>query len=196
MPRISSDTVAAHVAQQEALLFKAALRLFSERGYKNVTLADIAVEVGLVRNSLYRYFPSKAHILLRWFLAELPIQASRSVELLEGSDPPLARILHWVEGQLDYAQSPEHVLITALPAIITDLDEKTRAELAASHDQIIVPLLDTLAEAGLVESAKRASAANLIMGMVLAVGQHESRHGRDLVMRSQLGAAISAILSD
>ena len=49
-----------------------AIRLFLERGYENVTLGDIAVGIGLARNSLYRYFPDKAHILLRWFQSELP----------------------------------------------------------------------------------------------------------------------------
>src|SRR5690606_10118161 len=74
VPRISAESVAAHVARQEAAVLDAAVRLFSERGYSEVTIGDIAAEVGLARNSLYRYFPDKDHILLAWFRRELPGQ--------------------------------------------------------------------------------------------------------------------------
>ena len=128
MPKISAPSVAEHVAQQEALVFDTALRLFTERGYSHVTLGDIAAEVGLKRNSLYRYFPSKAHILVRWFRAELPAQAAHSSEVLTGTGPPLGRIVRWADDQLDYALRPEHALIAALSDVVPDLDPETRAE--------------------------------------------------------------------
>ena len=77
MPQIKAASVAEHVAEQEQAVFTRAIRLFLERGYENVTLGDIGVGIGLARNSLYRYFPDKAHILLRWFQSELPRQVTR-----------------------------------------------------------------------------------------------------------------------
>lgn len=62
---------ARQLARQEQAVFDAAIALFTDRGYGAVTLADIAAEVGLARNSLYRYFPDKAAILLRWYRTEL-----------------------------------------------------------------------------------------------------------------------------
>ena len=77
MPRITAGSVAEHVAQQERAVFDAAIALFTERGYSAVTLGDIAKEVGLARNSLYRYFPTKASILLRWYAEESTMQRKR-----------------------------------------------------------------------------------------------------------------------
>ncbi len=50
MPRIKADNIAEHVAQQRAAVLDAAVRLFVERGFSEVGLADIAAEVGLARN--------------------------------------------------------------------------------------------------------------------------------------------------
>lgn len=48
---------------QERIL-KAALRLFSSRGYEGVTVADVAAEAGVSRATVYRYFRGKRGLLL------------------------------------------------------------------------------------------------------------------------------------
>ncbi|MEO5723960.1 MAG: helix-turn-helix domain-containing protein [Ilumatobacteraceae bacterium] len=193
MPKISAESVAAHVARQETHVFDAALRLFVERGYAMVTLGDIAAEVGLARNSLYRYFPSKAHILLRWFRSELPAQAQRSAELLAEAGTPEQRVLHWVDEQLDYAIRPEHALIAALGEVIPDLDAATRAELLGSHDLLLIPLRSTLQQAG-VTAGDLDAVVGLIGGIVLTAAQWENRNGIDLVIRAQVAKAVSALV--
>ena len=44
MPRIKADNIAEHVAQQRAAVLDAAVRLFVERGFSEVGLADVAAE--------------------------------------------------------------------------------------------------------------------------------------------------------
>lgn len=195
MPRIQADSVAEHVAQQEAAVFDAALRLFVERGYADVTLADVAAEVGLARSSLYRYFPDKAHILLRWFRTELPAQVERAAEVLGGDGPARARIEAWVEDQLDYARQPEHDLIVALAEAVGDLDPEERAELADSHRRVLAPLDATLVEAGMADADERGAVADLIGGLVIAAGQREARLGGvDPEVRDQVGRALDGLL--
>jgi len=193
VPRISADTVAEHVERQEAAVFEAALRLFLERGYAAVSLADIAAEVGLARNSLYRYFPDKAHILVRWLRRELPEQVAESKRLLGGEGDPVARIRRWANYQLDYARQPEHGLIAAFPDVARNLDAATRAELADSHRELLAPLDGALAEAGLGAADERAAAAELIGGLVLTAAARESRQGKDTAVRTQLDRAIEAL---
>ena len=135
-------------------MFEAAIRLFCEQGYAQVTMADIATDVGLARNSLYRYYPDKAHILLRWYRTELPRQSERSRALLAGDGPPVERIKRWADDQLDYAHQPEHRLIAALADAVPNLDADTRAELADSHDELFAPLDETLAEAGVGHASR------------------------------------------
>ena len=195
MPRIQADSIAEHVAQQEAAVFEAAIRLFSEHGYAQVTMGDIAADVGLARNSLYRYFPDKAHILLRWFRAELPRQSERSRSLLAGDGPPVERIKQWADDQLDYSHQPEHRLIAALADAVPNLDADTRAELADSHDELFAPLDETLAEAGVGRAADRSAMTDLIGGLVLSAAQREERVGPDPTVRALVAVAIDGLLS-
>lgn len=106
MPRITAGSVAEHVAHQEQAVFDAAIALFTEHGYSHVTLTDIAREVGLASNSLYRYFPTKASILLRLYANEMPTQIQRSADLLNGGGTPADRINRWAAAQIDYAHRP------------------------------------------------------------------------------------------
>lgn len=170
MPRIKAASVAEHVAEQEAAVFAAAVRLFTERGYDQVTLADVAAEIGLARSSLYRYFPDKAHILLRWFQQELPRQIERSESILRGDGEPGVRIERWALDQLDYAAGPEHELIARIGALVPELEPAARAELASSHDRLLAPLLDALGEAGIAR-AERRTAAELVQQLVLATAR-------------------------
>lgn len=195
MPRISAETVAAHVEHQEGAVFEAAIRLFLERGYAAVSLADVGAAVGLKRNSVYRYFPDKAHILLRWLRRELPEQVAASERLLGGDGDPVERIQAWAIYQLDYARRPQHRLIAALPDVARDLDPQARAELGDSHRQLLAPLDGALAEAGIADPAERSAAARLIGGLVLGAAEAESREREEPPLRRRLGRAIAALAS-
>lgn len=190
MPRISADTVAEHVAQQEGAVFDAAIRLFLERGYAEVGLGDIAAAVGLKRTSLYRYFPDKAHILARWLRRELDAEAATSAALLGGDDEVAVRIERWVDHQLAYARRPEHTLVQAAPEAQRALDEATRAELADSHRRVLAPLRDLLRATGLGE-AETARTTTLLFGLVRAAVDVEPSPQ----LRRQLSAAIAGLLS-
>lgn len=174
MPRIKAASVAEHVAEQEAAVFNAAIALFVERGYEQVTLADIAASIGLARNSLYRYFPDKAHILLRWFEREVPRQVERTTAILSGAGTPSERIEAWGRDQLRYARDPEHELISSIGAIVPELDAAARAQLASAHEQLLRPLRDALADAG-VAVGDRQLLAELLQGMVVALARHLGR---------------------
>lgn len=48
-------------------LFKTAIKLFSDHGYENVTIDDIAIHSGTAKGSFYTHFKSKEHIMLEQF---------------------------------------------------------------------------------------------------------------------------------
>lgn len=193
MPRITAGSVAEHVAHQERAVFDAAIGLFTEHGYGAVTLADIARKVGLARTSLYRYFPTRAAILLRWYANEMPAQIQRSVDLLAGDDPPAERIDRWAAAQIDYTHQPEHRLIAALGEAASDLDLAARTELAASHEQLLAPFHAALADAGL-GGAELSATADLIWNAVLAQARRELGTGTDPVGRAVLTRCIHALV--
>lgn len=192
MPRITAGSVAEHVAHQEQAVFDAAISLFTEHGYRAVTLADIAKEVDLARNSLYRYFPTKASILLRWYAKEMPTQIQRSADLLAGEDPPAQRINRWATAQIDYAHRPEHRLIAALAEASADLSPTARTELIASHEQLMAPFHTTLTEAGL-SGAVLAATGDLIWNAVLTQARRELNTGDDPEGRAVLTRCINCL---
>lgn len=136
MPKIAADSVAEHVQRQEAAVVRAAATLFAERGVSSVSLGDIAAEVGLARNSLYRYFPDKYHIFAAWFRAELePLQA-RSEEIAADDAPAGDRLARWVTLHLDYMVAPEHQAMMAAVSENVALNEVVLSDVGAGHREL------------------------------------------------------------
>jgi AcrR family transcriptional regulator len=193
MPRIKAASVAEHVAEQERAVFAAAIELFIERGYDNVTLSDIAATIGLARNSLYRYFPDKAHILVRWFEQELPDQVQRATAILNAPGTPVERITAWSLDQLSYARRPEHNLAAQISSLIPNLDAEARTQLASAHEQLSAPLHAVLAEAGIPDE-QRALVAGLLQGVVLATARYATTVVAPRTADALLAKAVRGIL--
>ena len=175
MPRIAADTVAEHVAQQEAAVVAAAARLFGERGVARVGMADIAAEVGLKRNSLYRYFPDKGHLLAAWFRVELAPLQEQSEVIARADEPAAVRLRRWLELQLDYLTAPEHQAMTDAFAESAALSDEVREDIGRGHRELYATLGSILADAAgstehvgtdalLVAGALRSAAELVISG--------------------------------
>ena len=54
----------AQAAETRKLVLSAARRLFAERGYSATTMAEIAVEAGVVQQTIYDSFGSKRGLIL------------------------------------------------------------------------------------------------------------------------------------
>lgn len=140
MPRIKAATIAEHVRQQEAAILRAAADLIAERGVAAVDLADIARAVGLARSSLYRYFPDKDHILLRWFERELEPVLAASEEIAAADVTPAERLRRWIDFQLDYVVDPAHQLAPQLSREIGALDPAVARQISEGHTRLYATL--------------------------------------------------------
>lgn len=136
MPRISADSVAEHVASQEQAIIASAARLLVERGAAAVTMADIAADVGLARNSIYRYFPDKFHVLAAWFNQELEPVVLRSTEIANSEAPAEEKLHEWLDLQLDYLCLPEHRRMTDVMSELAEMEESLRETVSAGHVQL------------------------------------------------------------
>jgi AcrR family transcriptional regulator len=76
-----------------------ALELFAERGYREVTVDDIAVVAGSSARTLFRYFPSKEDYLLG-YPRRLCAQATADIDALKPSDEPLITIWSFLRQRL------------------------------------------------------------------------------------------------
>ena len=91
------------VATSHAQIEAAAFRLFAERGFEAVTMADIAAEVGVGRRTLFRYFESKNDIPWGQFASTL--EGFRDLLASMPADLPLWEAVH--RGVLAFNDVPE-----------------------------------------------------------------------------------------
>ncbi|MCB0996962.1 MAG: TetR/AcrR family transcriptional regulator [Acidimicrobiales bacterium] len=189
MPRISADTIEEHVANQRAAALDAAIALFLERGYRNVTLADIAARIGLARNSLYRYFPDKTHFLVEWFHRTIPTTITAWQAATSPPGAPTERLHRWALTYLDWANTPEHDLIRPLIEALPDLDPATRDAIAAEHAEMMQIVADTVADTG-IPAADIPATVELLAGLVLGAARTPKPNPQ---LRQRLLNAITAL---
>lgn len=189
MPRINADTIAEHVAHQRAAALDAAIDLFLERGYRIVTLADIAARIGLARNSLYRYYPDKTHFLIDWYHRTIPTTIAAWRQATSPPGTPTERLQRWALTYLDWANTPEHALVRPLIDALPDLDPATRDAIATEHAMMMQIVADTVADTR-IPSADIPSTVELLAGLVLGAARtpNPNRH-----LRQRLLNAITAI---
>lgn len=125
-------------------MIAAARRLFDARGFQQVSLKDIADEVGLSRTSLYRYFPTKAHLVQGWFEAAM-------VPLIENSEKAVAaqgaagvRLDRWLEVQLDFVLADEHAALVSVSSESEDFPDDVRDHIGARHRELYATLAPIL----------------------------------------------------
>lgn len=133
VPRIEAESIEAHVEAQNQRILDAAMGLFEERGYAGTGLNDIARSVGLARNSLYRYYPGKDHILLACLRREMQPSLER-LQSLEARYPDAGeRIDAWLDVQMDIAATSCHGAIR-LVANLKDHAPEFRQEIHKLHE--------------------------------------------------------------
>jgi AcrR family transcriptional regulator len=194
VPRIKADNIAEHVAHQRAAVLEAAVRLFTERGYADVGLGDIATEVGLARNSLYRYVPDKVHLLVEWYRNAVPTTIESWESAVAGGGTPAQRLQRWARTYLEWAATPEHRLVAPLTESLATLDPDTRAEVATLHRSMMDVVARVVAEAGVAEN-EVSGVVDLLAGVVLGAARAEAASGPDESLRARLDAAVAAVIT-
>jgi AcrR family transcriptional regulator len=104
-----------------ARLSRTAVELFAERGYDDVSAAEVADAAGVSRRSLFRYFPTKADLVWYGFEDRLEVL---SVALLENGDQPPVRAI--VDGLLVAAQRTPVLELT-----------RSRLRILAEHAELV-----------------------------------------------------------
>jgi AcrR family transcriptional regulator len=100
--------MAAKIVDKEAkreAIFKAALRVFSQKGVANTTIKEIADAAGIGKGTIYEYFNSKDDIIKASF-EHIMMQATKNIkEQVEGIDDPIKQIKGFFRGELEFFKS-------------------------------------------------------------------------------------------
>ncbi|MGW4209076.1 helix-turn-helix domain-containing protein [Lentzea sp. NPDC004789] len=148
----------------EDRLRRAALELYAEHGYDNVTITQIAERAGITRRSYFRYFPDKREVLFAG-ADQLPPVIVDAV-LASGEEAALAVALDAARhvGGLLVARAEQTAERRAVIESSPELRERERSKAAA----ITAALAD-----GLVRRGVAAGEARLVARLV-AVALHEA----------------------
>ncbi|MCA1217601.1 TetR/AcrR family transcriptional regulator [Streptomyces sp. 8L] len=127
----------------EDRLREAALELFLERGYENVTVAEITERAGLTRRSFSRYFADKRDVLFAES-EQLPLALAHSVRHADESCSPFEALLTAL-GDAAGALADQAPLAAQRRAIVQaspELQERGRTKFAAVTDAVAGALRD------------------------------------------------------
>lgn len=193
MPRIRASNIAEHVATQEQAVFTAAVRLFSRDGVANVTAGDIAKEVGLARTSLYRYFPTKASIVHRWFESAVTplIDAGNAI-----ADAPVSRrerLERWVDLQLDFLADPDNQAMMRAALETDEMPDDIRSAIVARHQDLYRSLRHILAPDVQTPDAVTEARVTIVAGLVRILPDLERRGIPASLARAELQRAAAVI---
>lgn len=109
MAQIGRQHASGSVRKQQ--LSHAAARLFSERGYHNVSMDDIASAVGLTGPALYRHFRRKYDILTQAVSQQLAAVEAVAVRAVEIDLQPAERSAIFLSELADLVMDREEVLL-------------------------------------------------------------------------------------
>ena len=97
MPKLWSETIAAHRAEVRDAILETAVGLVEERGLRGVTMSEIAEQTGIGRATLYKYFPDVESILHAWHERAIDAHLGQLRELRDrpgSATERLAAVLH------------------------------------------------------------------------------------------------------
>lgn len=133
------------IPDAEGRLRQAALDLFTEHGYDNVTVSQIAERAGLTRRSFFRYFPDKREVLFAGS-EQLPIAIAGAIRAVPATTAPLAAVFEALTGigtrlvELVDGIAQRRAVVDASP----ELQERERTKAAA----VTVAIRDALGDRG------------------------------------------------
>lgn len=193
MPRIEAPTIQEHVRLQTERLLEAASALFRKQGLHGTDMGDIAAAVGLARNSIYRYYPNKEHILVACVQRDMAPFVARMRALESAHPEPRARIDAWIDAAIDIATSPAHATLELIHEI-QEASPELRQQIMQLHQSPNV-VLESAVRAMLGRQRRDAALLTaMIAGMVQSGAAQAIRRGAQVAVKRELKSAVSRLL--
>lgn len=116
-------------ARRERML-AAALKLASEGGYEGVQMREVAERAGVALGTLYRYFPSKVHLLVAATTQEIEGMRGRLVQRSPAADvAPVERVVAVLDASTKFLQRDKNLTAALMRAMMSG-DESVGVEVA------------------------------------------------------------------
>jgi AcrR family transcriptional regulator len=102
------DTVAEHKARLTERIGKVALSLAAQSGIANVSMRQLAAEVGIARQTLYNYVPDVSSAIAGYLAARAEAFDARLRGALAAEADPARRLRRYVTEVIGYLAGEEH----------------------------------------------------------------------------------------
>ena len=193
MPKIGAASIQEHVRIQTGKVLDAASRLFRRQGFHGTDMSDIAAEVGLARNSLYRYYPNKQHILVACVERDMQPFLERMRTLESRVPDARARIEAWIDKSIDIATSPSHATMEMMSEI-RESPPELRQQIMQLH-QSPNGVLENAVRAALGQQRRDpALVTAMIAGMVQSGAGQAIRRQSQAAVKRELKSACMRLL--
>jgi len=170
-PSSTPSTGSADLTRQR--LIRAALELFTTRGYYDTTTAQIAKKAGIAEGTIYRHFASKQQLLnelyraaQRW-AARVVQEAARNPQGGTARAQLTAVANGLVEGAANEAAIVKLGLLEPLAALLDDESHRTEREFRSALERIVAE--------GKAQGTVRAGAVEVWAGVWLSAIGHALR---------------------
>ena len=170
-PSSTPSTGSADLTRQR--LIRAALELFTTRGYYDTTTAQIAKKAGIAEGTIYRHFASKQQLLnelyraaQRW-AARVVQEAARNPQGGTARAQLTAVANGLVEGAANEAAIVKLGLLEPLAVLLDDESHRTEREFRSALERIVAE--------GKAQGTVRAGAVEVWAGVWLSVIGHALR---------------------
>ena len=169
MVRLSQTAKQERTDERRGQILRAALEVFSRRGFHGATIREIASHAGLAEGTIYLYFPSKQDVLKGVFaLIAEDAAAPPPEELAEGDD--VAFLTSFIGNRVQ--SLGRHASVLRLIAHEADLREDLRQEFVARlHGQFVARLeayLKTRIAQGAFRPMNTALAASICFRLMMS----------------------------
>ena len=194
MPRIAAASIDEHVRIQHERITMAARQLFAQQGFAATDMRQIAALIGLARNSLYRYYPSKGHILLACIREDMEPHLQKLAALADDYPNPNERIMVWLDMQFELATGPAHATMELMTEV-RDASVKLGKDVRCLHEAPNMALAMALEELQSNHINPDILAA-MIGGMVLAATTHALQRAKSEypAVCAELKAAVGRLI--
>ena len=112
-PHASMGRRQRHSAEIRERLFRAALKLFAERGFSETSVEDITEAADVGKGTFFNYFPSKDHILLAFGEMQLA-KLEEAVSKARAIDEPMPQFLRALGVRMTQEPTRNPAIIRAL----------------------------------------------------------------------------------
>lgn len=145
MPKLWTETIAAHRAAVQDAVLDAAAALVAEHGLASVTMTEVADRSGIGRATLYKYFPDVQAVLTAWHERQITRHLTELAQALDTAAPgPRGQLTAVLEAYaLRQQQHHDHGELAA------PLHQSGHAARAVQHlHAFLTGLITAAAEAG------------------------------------------------